>query len=195
MSRRKTSIDDTVLLFEEGLHIPTRLIYPSLDDDPVDGGKYLGGEYAAKIIKALHILNSIGPEPITLIINCPGGDIIHGFAIYDAIENSQAEVHCVAIGEAASMAGIILQAGASRTMSQNCRLMLHDGYHGLDGTMREVEKEVEHEKYWRLKTYSLLAERTGLKKALISRKMSGDWNLTAEEALKYNLIDKVLGNV
>jgi len=87
-------------------------------------------------IKGMHILNSVSADPITIIMNNPGGDWYHGMAIFDSIKTSQSHCTIVVHGYAMSMGSIILQAADSRIMMPNSRFMIH---YGTDGTYNHAK--------------------------------------------------------
>lgn len=113
----------------------TRTIYlgeARLDTDTYEGGGP-GVDYrlADQIIKSICILESINHEPITIIVNNPGGDEYHGLAIYDAIRATPCRVTVRIIGQAMSMAAWFTQAADHRIMFPNATMMIHYGYMGL----------------------------------------------------------------
>jgi len=132
---------------------------------------------------------------IELQINSPGGSVIDGFALIDFIRDLREkghEVTTVAFGMAASMAGVLLQAGDKRVMGANCLLLIHEASYGISGDHGDVEDRVEMVKIMHDKILSLFAERSSLNKAQIGRKWRRkDWWLPAEIALKHGFIDEV----
>jgi len=139
MSRMRR--DDIMYFMDEGLYIPTRTIY--IGSTSIEEGEESGVDYlmAEKAIKALHILDSSAAEqPITIILNNPGGDVVHGLAIYDAIRHCRNHVTIKVYGHAMSMGAIILQAADERLMSENSVMMLHYGTNSVDGHTKNVER-------------------------------------------------------
>jgi ATP-dependent Clp protease, protease subunit len=191
---RKTDLDNIAQFHEYGIYVPGRTIKLDLDgsdsDDPTS--VEVGPATASKLIKNLIALDSINHEPITIIMNCPGGNVVDGLAIYDAICASKSHVTIQVLGEASSMGAFILQAADHRQMYPFSRLMLHDGSISVAGNHVDVEKSIEHEKYWRFRMYKMLEHRTGVSSQYWKRKMQTDWFLSAEQALKEKLIDEII---
>jgi ATP-dependent Clp protease protease subunit len=135
-------------------------------------------------------------QDITIEFNSPGGSVIHGLALYDFIQELRRREHSVttiARGMAASMGGVLLQAGDTRIMDENAHLLIHEistiGY----GKLQELEDEVKFSK--RLQNERLvpiLAERSSLSASQIRQRMSRkDWWLSSKEALSYGFVDLV----
>lgn len=123
----KYARDDTDKFHEYGLSIPTRTIYIGSNDG--DNEDETSARLAEKAIKNLHILDSQSSNPITVLLNSPGGDEYHGLAIFDAIRQCRSQVTIKVMGHAMSMGGIILQAAdpGERLLSQNSRVLIHYG--------------------------------------------------------------------
>lgn len=121
--------DDVDKLYDYDLYIPSRTIYMGSCSVDENGESGVDAVMAERVIKALHLLDQKN-EPITIIMNNPGGDWYHGMAIYDAIKECQSEVTVKVKGMAMSMGSIILQAADNRVMSPNSRFMIHYGYSG-----------------------------------------------------------------
>lgn len=133
-------------------------------------------------------------------INSPGGSIFDGFALIDYIRDLREKGHeitIVALGMAASMAGVILQSGTTRIMGENCLLLVHEGSFGAIGDFGEVQDRVKmmallHEKI--LDLFATRAQPINKKttKAFIKRNWKRkDWWIPAEEALALGFVDKV----
>lgn len=135
MRNKLTDIDN---FFEYGLDIGARTVYLGFgEDEECDVDQHL----AANIIKSLHILDrSKQDQPITILINCQGGDTQHGMAIYDAIRMCQSPVHGVVVGHAYSMGAWILQACDVRKMTRYSSMMIHDGDGIVSGRKEELKQ-------------------------------------------------------
>jgi len=133
---------------------------------------------------------------ITIQITSPGGDILSGFALIDYIRWLRLEGHSVTtvtFGYAASMAGVILQAGDQRVMSKNALLLIHEGSLGVRGDYAKVEDMVALMKKMHGMILDLFLERATVTRRFISKNWERrDWWITAEEALKYGFIDSIL---
>lgn len=132
---------------------------------------------------------------ITIQINSPGGYFFAGFALYDVLKEAIAEGHhvrTVAYGYAASMGGILLQAGVTRQMAPNAYLMIHEVSSGVIGKMSEIADEADLSKRLNNQALDILAARSTLTVAQLKNKtMRKDWWLSADEALKFGFIDSI----
>ncbi len=132
---------------------------------------------------------------IEIIFNSPGGSIVDGFALYDFIRGLGVQGHTIttsALGMAASMAGVLLQAGTTRIMGRQSWLMIHEASFGAVGKIGEVEDTVEWVKKVQDRILDIFAEKSTLSKAKIkSRWTRKDWWLSAEEALDLGFIDEI----
>lgn len=146
---------------------------------------------AAQVIKGLVILNLKPEEPIKIILNSPGGDIYQGLAIFDAIKRSPCHIEILATGRCMSAASIILQAADKRIMSQNCRLMMHDGEDSIAGHPGDVLAWAKEGQSINEIMYNIYAHRTDKSKAYWAKKCQRDYILTAEQALAEGLIDEI----
>jgi len=164
-------------------------------------GCEMGVDYklAERTIKNLFILDNSKAEPITIILNNPGGDTCHGFAIYDAIKGCQNYVRIYGMGHVMSMASVLMQAGDERIMSPNSKMMLHYGSLAIDGGVKDVINWVEAER----KEMSLLeniylekirAKNPKFSKAALQSKIRHDCILSPVEAQALGLIDRVGGS-
>ena len=134
-------------------------------------------------------------QPIKLIFNSPGGSVLDGLALYDYLRELQAggtEITTVGMGMAASMGGVLLQAGQRRILSRNAYMLIHEvsslGY----GKISEMEDEVIFAKRLQERLLDILAERSTLTKATIrNRWRRKDWWLDAGQALAAGFVDEV----
>jgi len=101
---------------------------------------------AESVIKAMYLLETLSIDPITIIMNNPGGDMFHGLAIYDAIQTEKSHCTIKVFGQAMSMGSIILQAADNRVMMPNSKFMIHYGYDSQDNNTRTVFKWVDESK-------------------------------------------------
>ena len=132
--------------FENNIDVDGRVIFTGSmgrDDQGEIGVDHLMAEY---FIKGIHVLESRGDKPITIIMNNIGGEWYHGMAIYDAIYNSKCYCTIKVYGHAMSMGSIILQAADRRIMMPNSRFMFHYGTDGIYGHSKIVERWSEESK-------------------------------------------------
>jgi ATP-dependent protease ClpP protease subunit len=117
--------------FDLNLDEETRTIYMGSVGTDYDGNESGVDTFMAEFfIKGMHILDSTSDQPITIIMNNPGGDWYHGMAIFDAIQTSRSHCTILVYGHAMSMGSIILQAADHRVMMPNSRFMIHFGTDG-----------------------------------------------------------------
>ena len=187
--KHTTDISQTL---DYGLDTHNRVIFLDMvdSDSNVESGE-VNHLVASRFLRSLHVLESLGRGNIRINLTSEGGCWTAGMVIYDAIMQSRCHTEIVVYGEASSMASVILQAADTRSLMPNAILLLHDGQTKQEGVIRNVEKMVEHERKERLKMYQIYADRSGQPKKYFSRKLQGDWILTAEEALEEGLADKI----
>ncbi len=132
-------------------------------------------------------------EPINLYINSPGGSITAGLAIYDTMQYLTPEVHTWCIGQAASMAAVLLAAGAPghRYALPYSRILIHQPWGGLQGQATDIQ--IQAEEILRLRRWlnDILAKHTGQAPEKIQQDTERDYYMTAEEAKEYGIIDVV----
>jgi len=147
------------------------------------------------IVAQLLFLESENPEKdISFYINSPGGSVSAGLAIYDTMLFVKPDVSTLCIGQAASMGSFLLAAGAKgkRFALPNSRVMIHQPMGGFQGQASDVEIHAREILYLRGRLNELMAKDTGQKVETIERDTDRDNFLSAEEAVKYGLVDKVL---
>jgi ATP-dependent Clp endopeptidase proteolytic subunit ClpP len=132
---------------------------------------------------------------IEIVFNSPGGSVIDGMALYDYITQIKTAGHKVStssLGMAASMAGILLQAGDHRKMSAEAWLLIHEGSFGAGGSVGQVEDTVEWVKMIQSRILDIFAAKSKLSKAQIKRRWHRkDWWLSSSDALKFGFIDEI----
>lgn len=150
-----------------------------------------------KCIKQLLIWARLEPGcDITLAINSPGGSVVDGFALWDTLQELRTAGHkikTVSYGMAASMGGILLQAGDVRAMGRRASLLIHEAAFGAQGSMGKVEDQVKWVKKMQDQILDIFADRSKMNRATIKKNWARtDWWLTADEALKHGFIDEVI---
>lgn len=146
------------------------------------------------IVAQLLYLDSLNHNDISLYINSPGGSITSGMAIYDTMNFIKSNVSTICIGMAASMAAFLLASGEAgkRCALPNSEVMIHQPLGGVQGQATEIKIAAERILKLKQKLNSILASRTNQKLEVIERDTERDHYLSAEEALSYGLIDKIL---
>jgi ATP-dependent protease ClpP protease subunit len=123
-----------------------RTIYMGSIKDDIGDEAGVDAFMAESIIKSMYLLETLNDDPITILMNNPGGDFFHGLAIYDAINTAKSLCTIKVFGHAMSMGSIILQAADYRIMMPNSRFMIHYGYDTQDNNTRTVFKWVDESK-------------------------------------------------
>ena len=159
---------------------------------------FLSGEIddavANTVVAQLIYLEGKDPtKDISLYINSPGGSVSAGMAIYDTMNYIKCDVSTICIGLAASMGAFLLAAGAKgkRFALKNSEIMIHQPLGGAQGQASDIKIQAEHILKIRDKMNRILAENTGKTIPEIERDTDRDNYLSAEEAQKYGLVDKV----
>lgn len=146
------------------------------------------------IAQLLHLENEDPKRDITLYINSPGGSVYSGLAIMDAMNYIKPDVSTVVTGMAMSMGAILLAAGAKgkRFALPNSRIMIHQGSAGFQGATPDVEIAARELLSTGKKLDQILAQATGQTVEKIRRDSDRDYFMTADEAKKYGLVDKII---
>ena len=150
---------------------------------------------ASLVVSQLIFLEADNPnKEINLYINSPGGSVTAGLAIYDTIKYISSPVKTICMGQAASMAALILAAGkkGSRFALRSSRVMIHQPFGGVEGQASDIT--VQAEELVRLKklTISYLASDTGKTEAEVEKDIARDNFMTSDDAVKYGIIDSVI---
>ncbi|HBO60634.1 TPA: ATP-dependent Clp endopeptidase proteolytic subunit ClpP [Candidatus Berkelbacteria bacterium] len=160
---------------------------------------FLGGpiddQVANLIMAQLLFLDSEDPKKdISIYINSPGGVVTAGMAIYDTIQYVQADVATIYIGQAASAAAVLLAAGAKgkRFALPNSRIMIHQVMGGAEGQATDIEIQTKEILRIKKAINEVLAKHTGQPVEKIEKDSDRDFFMSAPDALKYGLIDKVI---
>ena len=151
---------------------------------------------ANSIVAQLLYLDSLNHDSINLYINSPGGSITAGMAIYDTMNYIKSKVSTICIGMAASMAAFLLSSGEKgmRFILPNGEVMIHQPLGGAQGQATEIKIAAERILKLKEKLNKILSENTGQSLEKISHDTERDYFLSADEALEYGLIDKILKN-
>ena len=160
---------------------------------------FLGGpidDHVANLIVAqLLFLESENPDKdISIYINSPGGVVTAGLAIYDTMQFIKPDVSTMCIGQAASMGALLLAGGAAgkRFCLPNARVMIHQPLGGVQGQASDIAIHAEETLKIRTRLNQILAHHTGQPEEVIAKDTDRDNFMSAEKALKYGIIDKIL---
>ncbi len=150
----------------------------------------------ANIIQAqLLFLESTDPsKDIQIYFNSPGGSVYAGLGIYDTMQYITANVATICTGMAASMAAVLMTAGAKgkRSALKHSRIMIHQPMGGAQGQASDIEITAREIKKIKNELYSIIAEHSGQTFEQIEKDSDRDYWMTAEEAVEYGMIDEIL---
>lgn len=147
------------------------------------------------VVAQLLFLEAENPDKdISLYINSPGGSVTAGMSIYDTMQFIKPDVSTLCIGQAASMGAFLLAAGAKgkRFSLPNSRVMIHQPSGGFQGQSTDIQIHAKEIMYLREKLNAILASHTGRTTEEIDRDTERDNFMSAEESVKYGMIDKVI---
>lgn len=160
---------------------------------------FLDGEIvdvtADLVVAQLLFLESQDPErDINLYINSPGGSVTAGLAIYDTIQYIKPDVQTISLGQASSMAALLLACGTAgkRFALPSSRILIHQPWGGVQGQAKDIG--IQAREILRLKTLIIerFAAHTGKTSAVVEKDLERDYYMSADEAVSYGLVDKIL---
>ncbi|MFV1964437.1 MAG: ATP-dependent Clp protease proteolytic subunit [Pirellulaceae bacterium] len=166
-----------------------------LKDRIVFLGTGIDDEAANSIVAQILFLQSDDPKAdIHLYVNSPGGSVSAGLAIYDTMQFVTCDVATYCIGQAASMGAVLLTAGTKdkRFALPNARIMIHQPLAGMQGTAEEIAIHAREFKRIKKRMNEILLKHTGHALEKIEQDTDRDCFMTADEALEYHLVDKVI---
>ncbi len=166
-----------------------------LKDRIIFVGTPIESQMANTVVAQLLLLDSQNPErEIQMFINCPGGEIYAGLAIYDTMQFVRAPIRTTCVGIAMSMGSVLLMAGAKgrRTALPNSRIMIHQGSAGFRGNTPDVEVQAKEVLSLREILTGLYAKHTGQNSEKLLHDMERDYFMTPNTAKDYGLIDEVV---
>lgn len=180
------------------LYLPTRTIYfGSTGVDSDTDNDEVNCRTVAQLIKNLHVLESKEQQPISILLNTPGGSWEDGIAVYDLITKLKSIVTIIGMGKLYSMGSVIFQSAYKRLLMPNTTIMIHDGSDGYIGDSKSFENWAKDSKRVREVMYKIYYEKMKRKKANITlediENMCGhDTIFTAKESIKIGLADKII---
>jgi len=149
------------------------------------------------VVAQLLFLEAENPDKdISLYINSPGGSVTAGMAIYDTMQFIKPDVSTLCIGQAASMGALLLTAGAKdkRFCLPNSRVMIHQPLGGFQGQASDIEIHAKEILFLRERLNQILASHTGQTVEAIERDTDRDNFMSAEQSVKYGLVDRVIAS-
>ena len=146
------------------------------------------------VAQLLYLASEDSEKDIVMYINSPGGVVTAGLAIYDAMKFVRCDVQTVCVGQCASMGAGLLAGGTKgkRQILPNGRVMIHQPHGGAGGTSRDIEIQAREIVKLRAQLNQILADATGKPFAEVERDTDRDRYLTAEDALAYGLVDRIV---
>ena len=148
------------------------------------------------IAQLLHLESQDAEKDISIYINSPGGEVTAGLAILDTMNFIKPQVSTICVGMAASMAAVLLSCGApgKRFSLPNSLVMIHQPSGGAQGQQTEIEIAAQQIKATRAKLNKILADTSGQPFEKVQADTERDHYLTADEALEYGLIDRIVSS-
>lgn len=133
-------------------------------------------------------------EDIKIYINSPGGSVTSALALYDTIQHVKADVSTICIGQAASAAAVLLACGrkGKRFALPNARVLIHQVMGGVEGQQKDVEIQAKEMLRIKNQLNLILAKHTGQTVSKLEKDTDRDYFMTAEEAKKYGIVDKII---
>ncbi len=180
---------------ERGQKVSYGIYSRLLEDRIIFLGHALDDDVANVVIAQMLFLAAKDPaKDIRLYINSPGGSVTAGLAVYDTLRFVKCDVETICIGQAASMAAVLLAAGTpgKRGALPNSRILLHQVFGGSQGMAADVKIQTDELLRMRDLLIDILAEHTGKTKKKVARDTDRDCFMSAEEALDYGVIDRIV---
>ena len=149
---------------------------------------------SAIIAQLLFLESEDHKKDIFIYINSPGGIVTSGFGILDTMNYVKPDISTICMGQAASMAAVILSAGAKgkRMILENSRVMIHQPLGGVQGQASDIEIHTKEILYLRKKLNKILSDNTGQTVKTIENDTNRDNFMSSEAALSYGMVDKIL---
>ncbi len=146
------------------------------------------------VAQLLHLESQDPEKDISIYINSPGGSVYSGLAIYDTMRFVKPDIHTMCVGVAMSMGSLLLAGGTKgkRAALPNSRILIHQPSAGFEGQSTDIEIHAREILTVRARLDEIYAENTGLSTDQVREDMERDRFFTAEQALEYGLIDRVL---
>ncbi len=158
-------------------------------------GSEINDTTASLLVAQLLFLEAEDPDKdIQIYINSPGGSVSAGFAIYDTMQYIKPDVSTICMGMAASMGAFLLAAGTKgkRFALPNSDIMIHQPLGGTQGQAEDIRIHAERIVKMREKLNKIISERSGQSLEKVARDTDRDYFMTADEAVKYGIIDEVI---
>ena len=147
------------------------------------------------IAELLHLESEDPDKDIDLYINCTGGSVYAGLAIYDAMQFVKPAITTIAVGIAMSTGALLLAGGTQgkRMALPNAKILIHQLWGGFEGEASDIEIQARETITLKRRMEELIAQHSGQPLEKVSKDMERDYFMSAEEAVAYRIIDRVLG--
>jgi ATP-dependent Clp protease protease subunit len=158
-------------------------------------GTPIDDDIANLVIAQMLFLEKEDPDrEIELYVNTPGGSVIAGLAIYDTMQVIRPDVATLCVGHAMSMGAVLLAAGAKgkRLALPNARIMIHQGSAGFHGTPSDIDIVAREVLRYKALLIDILSKHTNQPREKVEKDIDRDYYMSAEEAMEYGIIDKVI---
>jgi ATP-dependent Clp protease, protease subunit len=148
------------------------------------------------VAELLHLESEDPGRDISVYINCPGGSVYAGLAIYDTMQFVKPEIATIGVGIAMSLGALLLAAGAKgkRMALPNAKILIHQLWGGFEGQASDIEIHAREAIALKRRMEEIIAQHTGQPLEAVSKDMERDYFMTAEEAKDYGIIDNVIAN-
>jgi len=148
------------------------------------------------IAELLHLESEDPGKDISVYINCPGGSVYAGLAIYDTMQFVKPEIATIAVGTAMSLGALLLAAGAKgkRMALPNAKILIHQLWGGFEGQATDIEIHAREVIALKRRLEAIIAQHTGRPLEQVATDMERDYFMTADEAQAYGIIDTVITN-
>lgn len=149
---------------------------------------------ASNIVAQLLFLDSLNSEPINMYINSPGGSVTAGMSIYDTMQYINSPVSTICMGQACSMGALLLCAGETgmRFALPNSRVMIHQPLGGSRGQVTDIQIAAKESQRIKEMTATIISRHSGHTIEKIHKDTDRDNFMTAEQAMQYNIVDKII---
>ncbi|PID51945.1 MAG: ATP-dependent Clp protease proteolytic subunit [Candidatus Moraniibacteriota bacterium] len=157
-------------------------------------GTAIDDEVSNAVIAQLLFLDAQSDDDITIYINSPGGSVTSALAMYDTIQFIKSDVATTCVGIAASAASLLLAAGerGKRSILSNAEVMIHQVLGGVHGQASDIDIHAKHILKTKEKINKIMAKHTGQKVSVIEKDSDRDNFMSATEAKKYGIVDKII---
>lgn len=164
-----------------------------LDERTVFINGEINDDMASAVVAELLFLEAASPDkPVSLYINSPGGSVTAGLAIYDTMRHVRCRIHTLCIGQACSMAAVLLAAGDDRSLLPSARVMIHQPSGGAEGKQTDIMTTAREITRIRTVLSGILARHTGQSTERVEADIERDFFMDAPEAVAYGLADGIV---